>query len=101
MQNTDPRLGASETSSGLSKAEERFSKFVLSTGDPRRLQCRPNHKETKPPHGMDVLSGCCLASPPSLDLPFPEGAGHLAQVASCDGTHQSHKLPPTERKGIL
>lgn len=86
MQDMDPRFGASETSRELHRAEEKFAKLILSTGDPRTLQCRPNHKETKPHRGMDVLSGCCLAFPPSPALPFPEDAGHLAQVASCDGT---------------
>lgn len=84
-----PCFRASEMSRGLSKGEERFAKLTLSTGDPRRHQCRPRRRETKPPHGMDVLSGCCVASPPSLVLPFPEGAGPhkgKAQVAFCDGT---------------
>lgn len=91
---------ASEMSRGLSKGEERFAKLALSTGDPRRHQRRPRRRETKPPHGMDVLSGCCVASPPSLVLPFPEGAGPhkgKAQVMA----HQSQKIPSTERKGNL
>lgn len=59
-----------------------IAKVVLCVGDPKKLQC---HRKTKPHHGVDVLSGCCRASP-SLDIPCPEGAGHLAWVAA----HQSH-----------
>lgn len=61
---------------------EKFAKLGLCVGDPKKLQC---HRKTKPHHGMDVLSGCCRASP-SLDIPCPESAGHLAWVAA----HQSH-----------
>lgn len=62
--------------------EQGFVKLVLCVGNPKKLQC---HRKIKPYHGMDVLSGCCPASPP-LDIPCPEGAGHLVRVAA----HQSH-----------
>lgn len=62
----------------IKSRRERFVETILCTGGPRRLQSR----ETKPHHGTDVLSGCCIVSP--LVLPHPEAARYLAQV------HQSH-----------
>lgn len=62
----------------IQSRRERFVEIVLCTGDPRRLQSR----ETKPHHGMDVLSGYCIVSPSVF--PHTEAARYLAQV------HQSH-----------
>lgn len=85
MQDAYSPLGLWDEQGIIESRRERFVEIVLRTGDTRRLQCRPSHRETKPHHGTEGLSGCHLASP-SLVLPHPEAAGHLAQVAA----HQNH-----------
>lgn len=63
-------LGASETCRELSKAEMKFSKLALSIGDPKGLQCKPNHKEIKPHHGMRLTCLLSFSCPP-----FPRRCG--------------------------